>query len=265
MSAVTGWLPRVPQVAAVVLLFGLCLGSFLNVVIYRLPLGRSLWHPRSRCPRCQHSVRPWHNLPVLGWLILRGRCADCKLPIPWRYPLVELLGGLLTLVAAYAFPSPLFSLAALWFFLALLAVFFIDWDHRIIPDQISLSGAILGCLVAPWGLGLGAALAGLAAGAGALFVTGLAYEKLRGRPGMGLGDVKLAAMLGAFLGLKGVALTVILASLVGSILGIVLILRRKGTGATALPFGSFLAPAGMAAMLWGERLWGWYLGLFPLH
>jgi leader peptidase (prepilin peptidase) / N-methyltransferase len=257
------WLPRDPVVWSTVFVLGLCLGSFLNVVIHRLPRGESLTHPRSHCPRCQRTIRPWHNIPVLGWLWLRGRCADCGLPISPRYPLIELAGGGLLLVAAAAFPTPLRSLSAAWFFFSLTAVLFIDAEHRIIPDEISLGGAALGLLLAHWTVGLVPALIGALAGAGGLFLVSVIYRGLRHRDGMGMGDVKLAAMLGAFLGLPGVVLTVLLASLLGSLLGGVLVLSRRGSGATALPFGSFLAPAAALALLWGPRIWAWYGGFFP--
>jgi leader peptidase (prepilin peptidase)/N-methyltransferase len=259
------WLPREPIALSTVFVLGLCLGSFLNVVIHRLPRGESLGHPRSRCPRCGHRIRPWHNIPVLGWLLLRGRCADCGLPISPRYPLVELAGGGLLLVAATVFPTPLHSLAAAWFFLSLTAVLFIDLEHRIIPDEISLGGTALGLLLAHWTVGLVPAVTGALAGAGGLFLVSLAYRVLRHRDGMGMGDVKLAAMLGAFLGLPGVVLTVLLASLLGSILGVTLVVTRRGSGTTALPFGSFLAPAAAFVLLWGPRIWAWYAGFLPTH
>jgi leader peptidase (prepilin peptidase) / N-methyltransferase len=257
------WLPREPIALSTVFVLGLCLGSFLNVVIHRLPRGESLAHPRSRCPRCRHGIRPWHNIPVLGWLLLRGRCADCGLPISPRYPLVELAGGALLLVAATVFPTPVHSLAAAWFFLSLTAVLFIDLEHRIIPDEISLGGTALGLLLAHWTVGLVPAVIGALAGAGGLFLVSLVYRGLRHRDGMGMGDVKLAAMLGAFLGLPGVVLTVLLASLFGSILGVTLMMARRGSGTTALPFGSLLAPAAAFALLWGPRIWAWYAGFFP--
>jgi leader peptidase (prepilin peptidase) / N-methyltransferase len=263
MSPSTFWLPRESFFLIAVFALGLCLGSFLNVVIHRLPRGESLIRPRSHCPRCQRAIRPWHNLPVVGWLLLRGRCADCSLPISVRYPLVELAGGGLFLLAAVAFPTPLRSLAAALFFLSMLAVLFIDLEHRIIPDEISLGGLAAGLALAHWTIGLGPALAGALAGAGGLFLVGTIYRGLRHRDGMGMGDVKLAAMLGAFLGLRGVVLTVLLASLLGSILGVSLVLSRRGNGVTALPFGSFLAPAAAFALLWGPRIWAWYAGFFP--
>lgn len=259
----SSWLPLEPGSVAIVLALGLCLGSFLNVVIARLPRGMSLLRPGLRCPECGHPIRPWHNVPLLGWLILRGRCADCRKRIPLRYPLVELGGGALVFAAVYLCSSPLRSLAALWLLLALLAVLLIDWEHRIIPDEISLGGTALGLLLSPWTIGWKSALAGAAAGALGLFLVAWLYQRLRGRAGMGMGDVKLAAMLGAFLGLSGIALTVLLASLVGSVLGLGIMAARKGTGTTALPFGSFLAPAAAITLLWGPRIWHWYAGFFP--
>lgn len=256
------WLAPTPVSVAFVFVLGLCLGSFLNVVIHRLPRGLSLAHPPSHCPACGLPVRPWHNLPLLGWILLRGRCADCGAPIPIRYPAVELLGGALTLLAVFAFPSPILSVSALWLFLSLTAVLWIDLEHRIIPDEISLGGTALGLALSHWTVGLPGALLGAAAGAGGLFLVGWLYERLRGREGMGMGDVKLAAMLGAFLGLPGIALTVLAASFFGAAVGIALVLSRRGTGATALPFGSFLAPAAMLSLLWGPRIWTWYAGFF---
>ncbi len=255
------WPPADPLTLMVVALVGLCLGSFLNVVIYRLPRGLSLLRPRSSCPRCGHAIRPWHNVPVAGWIWLRGRCHDCREPIPARYPLIELLGGGLALLAVLAFPSPWASLGAWWLLFALLAVFVIDLEHRIIPDEISLGGTALGLLLSPATLGLRSALGGVAIGAGSLYLISWIYQKRRGRSGMGLGDVKLAAMLGAFLGIQGVVLTIILASLLGSVLGIGLILFHRASRTTALPFGSFLAPAAVAAALWGPRIWAWYAGM----
>ncbi len=146
---------------------------------------------------------------------------------------------------------------------ALLAIFFTDLECRIIPNEISLGGAALGLVISPWTIGLGEAIGAAVTGAAVLYFLGWAYQKTRGRPGMGLGDVKLAAMLGAILGFPGLLLTVLLASFLGSLVGLAMILFRRGDGATALPFGSFLAPAGMVALLWGPRLWEWYLGLFP--
>ena len=257
------WLPREPFLIAVVAFLGLCLGSFLNVVVYRLPRDLSIVKPRSRCGSCLHPVRPWDNIPVLSWILLGGKCRDCKARISPRYPAIELLGGIFALIAAFGFSRPIESLAAGWMLFGLLAVFFIDLDCRIIPNEIRLGGSLLGVAFSGWPIGLWAALGAAGTGSAVLYLLGQAYQKTRGRPGMGLGDVKLAAMLGAILGFSGLLLTVLLASFLGSLVGLGLMASRKGNGATALPFGSFLAPAGMVALLWGPALWDWYMGLFP--
>lgn len=259
------WLPREPLLVLLVGFVGLCLGSFLNVVVYRLPRDLSVVKPRSRCGRCLHPVRPWDNIPVLSWILLGGKCRDCKAPISARYPMIELLGGVFALLAVFGFSRPIESFAAAWMLFALLAVFFIDLDCRIIPNEISLGGTLLGLAISPWTIGLWEALGAAATGSTVLYLLGWVYQKTRGRPGMGLGDVKLAAMLGAILGFPGLLLTVLLASFLGSIVGLGLMAARKGDSATALPFGSFLAPAGVVALLWGRWLWDWYLGLFPPH
>ncbi len=257
------WAPRDPSTLMVATLLGLCLGSFLNVVIYRLPLGQSILWPPSRCGGCGGRIRPWHNVPIVGWFVLRGRCADCRAPISARYPLVEALGALAVLASLYLAPTPLTAAVLAVFSLSLLVVFFVDLDHRIIPDEISLGGTVLGLAISFWTVGWRTALLGAVVGAGALFLVGWLYERTRGRAGMGLGDVKLAGMLGAFLGLPGVVLTVMGAAFLGSIVGGALLAARRATAASALPFGCFLAPAAVATYLYGPRVWAWYLGFFP--
>jgi len=258
-------LPPAPLTAAALAL-GLILGSFLNVVIHRLPLGLSVVRPRSRCPRCQTPIAPWDNIPVLSFLFLRGRCRHCRASISPRYPLVEILGAACVWLAACTSASPAAAALRAVLLLALLAVAWIDFDHHIIPDVISLPGIVLGLAFSPAiGVSRTDALAGAAVGAGALYLAGFSYRLLRGASGMGLGDVKLGGMLGAFLGWKGALLTIILGSFLGSLAGIGLMLARKGTGRTALPFGSFLAPAGAVVLLFGPRLWDLYLGLARVH
>jgi len=259
----TSWYPSEPFPFIVLLALGLCFGSFLNVVIYRLPLGLSLSHPRSRCGSCETPIRWYHNVPVVAWILLRGRCAYCRASIAPRYPLVELTGGGLTLLAVYSAQTPVQSVAGLWLLLSLLVVFFIDIDHRIIPDEISLGGTALGWVLSFWTFGIWNAVIASVVGALSLYLVGWLYQRARGVAGMGLGDVKLAAMLGAFLGLQGLLLTVLLASFLGSFIGVVMILARRGSGQTALPFGSFLAPAAVVVSIWGGSIWQWYLGFFP--
>lgn len=248
------WLRAVPAA-----LFGLAAGSFLNVVICRLPRGESVVRPRSRCPGCGSTLK-WHeNIPVLSYLLLGGRCRSCRCGISPRYPIVEILGGALAVVSVMEFGAGMEAVFAYAFLMALLAVTVIDWDHRIIPDSISLSFILIGIAwsflspsVTPAG-----SIAGAAAGGGGLWLIGEIYRRVRHDEGMGGGDVKLMAMIGAFLGVRMVLPVVLIASLFGSIYGIYL-MRRGGDGRTAVAFGSFLAPAAAICLLFGADILRWY-------
>ena len=251
-------------IQATAFLLGLVLGSFLNVVIARLPEGESIVSPPSRCPRCKARIRPWDNVPVLSYLLLRGRCRDCRKKIPWRYPVVELSAGLLLLVLARRIEHPVLLVPHAAFLLALLAVAWIDLDTRTIPDVLTIPGVGLGLAASLFGPpGIPAALIGAAVGGASLWLVGYAYERTTGVPGMGGGDVKLAAMMGAFLGAWGVFGAIFLASLAGSVFGMLLIARGKGSRRTAIPFGTFLAPAAMVLLLYGKSLSVWYRSLVP--
>lgn len=244
---------------------GASLGSFLNVVIYRLPRGLSLLHPPSHCPGCERRVRPWENVPVLSFVWLCGRCRGCGMRIPWRYPLVEVAGCVLTLLAFAHGGTALAALLYMVFVLALLAVVFIDYDHRIIPDSITLPGTLLGlgwALVGP--LSIWDSLLGVLAGGGGLFAVAYGYQLVTGREGLGMGDVKLMAMVGAFLGWQGALGTILCGSFVGTLVGVGLMLGGRGNRQTALPFGTFLAPAAWIVLFAGNILWDTYLRLFPL-
>jgi leader peptidase (prepilin peptidase) / N-methyltransferase len=255
----TGSMPLASS-AAVAGLLGLVIGSFLNVVAYRLPRGESLSHPRSRCPGCGTTVRAYDNIPVLSWLLLRGRCRSCGTPISPRYPLVE--AGTAVLAAAVVLVHGFDEDAVLPLVLVLLLVpiALIDLDRRIIPNIITGPGAVvavaLGLLLDP-GYVPEQLIAGAAAG-GFLLVALLAYPA-----GMGMGDVKLAGMMGLFLGREvGVALLVGL--LAGTLVGVA-IMARKGTKEgrkTAIPFGPFLALGGATAALVGAPIVDWYLATF---
>ena len=252
------WITDIPA-----FVFGLMVGSFLNVVIYRLPLGKSVVKPRSFCPGCGKTISWYENIPVLSYLILRGKCRGCGISISPRYPVIELLGGLLAVLALHLHGDWVNAGFAYAFLMALLAITMIDWDHRVIPDQISLSfiaGGLIWSLFNP-GLSLISSAAGALAGGGSLWLVGTLYRKMRKVDGMGGGDVKLMAMIGAFLGIGLVLPVIVIASLLGSIYGISL-MRKGGNGQTAVAFGSFLAPAAAFCMVFGSVLLAWYFGRF---
>jgi len=245
--------------AVMAFVLGTILGSFLNVVIYRLPSGLSIVRPGSRCPHCHTPIRPRDNIPLLSVLILRGRCRTCRAPISWRYPLVEAAsGGLLAAIWIRFAPSaawvPLVATAL--FSLMLVAVFFIDLDHQIVPNAITYPGLVAGLLFAiPQGRLVPSLL--VAAGAGAVFL----MIALVSGGGMGGGDIKLAAMMGAFLGWPLTAVALLLAFLTGATVGVLLIALKRRSRKDPIPFGPSLAAGGVIAVFAGERLLRWYLGI----
>jgi leader peptidase (prepilin peptidase)/N-methyltransferase len=264
--------PIEPFATAFVFAVGLVLGSFLNVCIHRLPLGESVVSPRSRCPRCGAAVRAWQNVPIVSWLLLRARCATCRAPISWRYPAVEALTGLMVVALWRGLgPSFAFGIAAV-FSLMMIVLFFTDYDHQLLPDLVTLPGFFLGLAIAWYNPFLGdpgwprivAAVSGAALGSGILWGIGALYTRVRGVEAMGFGDVKMMALVGAFTGPAGVAMTLFAASVVGAATGLALIPLKGKTLQNALPFGCFLAPAALAALLWGRRAVGAYLGLLHL-
>ena len=250
-------------------LVGLVVGSFLNVCIHRLPLGQSVVRPRSRCPDCGEGIRWYQNVPVVSWLALRGRCANCAKRIALRYPFVELLSGAVVLGAwsLYGF-APAFPISAV-FALAMIVLFFTDYDHQLLPDAITLTGLVAGLAVAwfnPFLHGEGwesvwSAVSGAGLGAGLLWGFGAAYEKIRGVEAMGLGDVKMMAMVGAFAGPVGVLFTIFGASVVGAFFGLAMIPLRGRSLQDTLPFGCFLAPAALLALFFARQVAEFYLGL----
>lgn len=261
--------PLEPWASVLATVVGLVVGSFLNVCIHRMPAGESVVRPRSRCPKCGAPIVWWQNVPVASWVILRGRCASCRAPISWRYPAVEALTGALTLgLFRLLGPSPSFAISAVFAWM-LVVLFFTDWDHQILPDDVTLTGFGIG-LAAAWlnpALGpdgpgrLWAALSGAALGAGVLWAIGALWKRLRGVEAMGLGDVKMMAMVGAFTGPTGALFTLFAASVVGALVGLALVPLRGRTMRDVLPFGCFLAPAALAALLWSRRAVDAYLGL----
>lgn len=247
-----------------VFVFGLLIGSFLNVCIARLPEGESIVTPGSRCPSCRTAIRWFDNIPVLSYLMLGGRCRQCRTRISVRYPFVELATALLFAVQAWWQPYDPILLAHHLLFTALLVVLFgTDYDVQRLPDVITLPGIVigiaLGSLTQP---GVAAAIAGAALGAAVLLFVRWGWKRLTGVDGMGLGDVKMLAMIGAFLGWKQVGVVLFLATLTGAILGITLAASGRRSLQTRLPFGTFLAAAAYIASLWGDALLAWYLSLY---
>ena len=237
---------------------GLAFGSFLNVVAYRLPRGESLSRPRSRCPSCGTPVRPLDNVPVLSWLALRGRCRTCRTGISVRYPLIEALTAALCAAVVLASGPEPETLLGLAFVLILVPVAFIDLDHRIIPNKLTGLGAVVAvallAVIDPGALPEHL-LAGAAAG-GFLLAAALAKPG-----GMGMGDVKLAAVMGLFLG-RAVAPALFAALILGSVVGAAVMARRGMRRGTTIPFGPWLALGGVAGLLAGEAVVDWYLAAF---
>jgi leader peptidase (prepilin peptidase)/N-methyltransferase len=246
---------------AAVVVFGLVLGSFLNVVIARLPERRSLWAPRSACPGCGAAIAWYDNVPLLSFALLRGRCRACAMPIPWRYPLVEAATGAAFGLAWIEFGPSLELVVAAALLAALIATTAIDLRHQIIPDAITLPGILAGILanVATRHLSWTEVALGIALGGGVFFAIIVASGG-----GMGAGDMKLGAMLGAFLGWKIVLFGLMVAVVVGGAWALALIALGLRGRKDAIPFGPFLALGGAAALFWGEGVVQWYVAGFQL-
>jgi leader peptidase (prepilin peptidase)/N-methyltransferase len=246
-----------------IVFLGCCVGSFLNVCIYRLPLDFSIVSPRSFCPHCQAPIRAYDNIPLVSYLLLGGKCRNCGAGISWRYPLVEAFTGGVALALFLKFGlSPSFF-AYFVLSAALIVISFIDLQHRIIPDLISLPGIVVGFLLALFGplATVKDSLIGILAGGGSLYLVAFVYEALTKREGMGGGDVKLLAMIGAWLGWKAILFTLFFASLSGTFIGGGLMLLKGEGRLYAIPFGPFLAFSGLAYVFLGPELLAWYLSL----
>jgi leader peptidase (prepilin peptidase)/N-methyltransferase len=245
---------------------GLCVGSFLNVCIYRLPAGRSIVRPASACGKCGTAIRWYDNLPVISYMVLRGRCRACGAGFSPRYPLVELLTGLCALAVWMQFGAHPQTLIYFLFIAALLVITFIDIDHRIIPDIISLPGIPIGFILCALQLmpplRWHDSLLGILCGGGSLFVIAWSYQLITGKEGMGGGDIKLLAMLGAFIGWKGVLFTIMASSFIGTIVGLAVMLRTRQGMKLAVPFGPFLAMGAVLYLFFGPQLISWYLNGF---
>ena len=251
--------------AVVVGLFGLVAGSFLNVVIHRLPRGESVAFPGSHCPACGAPIRPYDNVPVLSWLFLRGRCRVCRAPISVRYPVVELTNALLWVAVFLRTPGWADFASGAFLCSACLALLAIDAEFRILPDRITLTGIVVGLALSFFSRVRSpvSSFAGAAIGAGGLWLVAFLYEKWKKVEGMGFGDVKMLGMIGAFLGPAGVIVTVLLSSVAGSLVGLLLIAAKRGDRKMRLPFGVFLALGAIAAFFFGDDLMGRYRALWP--
>jgi leader peptidase (prepilin peptidase) / N-methyltransferase len=244
--------------------FGLMLGSFLNVCISRLPAGESIVFPASRCPKCRTPIRWYDNVPVVSYVLLGGRCRACRSPISVRYPLIELVTAAAFVVQALAFADAPSLLANRLVFTALLvALFGTDLETQRLPNVLTIPGAVAGVVWSLWlPPGLASSLIGLALGAGILLAIRWAWHRATGVEAMGLGDVKMLAMTGAFLGWKQVWVVLFLASIAGAVVGIGLAASKRGSMQSRLPFGTFLALASFVSSLWGARLLGAYLSWY---
>ena len=242
-------------------LFGLALGSFLNVCIYRIPLRKSIVRPPSSCPQCGRQIRFYDNIPVLSYILLLGRCRHCRHPISPQYPVVEAATGLLSLalfVKVGASPEFVFLLL---FGASLIAIAFIDLQHKIIPDVLSIPGMIVGFIYSllPFSsMTWMDSMIGIVGGGGFLLLVGLAFEKMTGREGMGMGDVKMLAMIGAWTGWRALLFIILLSSLAGSLIGgALLFLSRQGVR-TRIPFGPFLALGTLIYLFFGHEIVWWF-------
>ncbi len=264
------------------ILFGLIIGSFLNVCIYRMPRDLSVVSPRSFCPGCEKMISWYDNIPLLSFVLLRGKCRHCQSKIPLRYPVVELLTAIAFAVVLNRYGVSLVSLKTCIFSALLIGLVFSDFEELILPDEFTLGGTVIGLLLS-WlvpmeGLisrlllpshlsdrwfSVGEAAFGAVLCSGTLWLVGELYYRIRKREGLGLGDVKMVAMIGAFLGLQGSLLTLILGSVAGSVIGLLFILiKRKDFASYELPFGSFLGVGALIVGVFGPALLGWpHLGV----
>ncbi len=274
---------------AIVFIWGAVIGSFLNVVIHRVPNELSLL-PSSKCPKCDNGIKPYHNIPIFGWLMLGGKCVVCKNPIAWRYPAVELVTGLVFVLTFSQIGLSAFLPVALVFVATMIALLFIDAEHMILPNvityplfvaalavriiyPIAIEGARFSDMnFAPvnylvgypeWAVSLAGALLGALAGGGSLWLVGAIWKALRGVEAMGLGDVKMLLGVGALLGWRLTLLTIFLGAFSGALVGVVMIMKSKDRDLqTQLPFGIFLGIGSIVALLFGERMISWYVSNF---
>ncbi len=235
-------------------IFGAAIGSFLNVCIFRLPGKESLIKPLSRCPHCQHPIRFYDNIPLVSFILLKGKCRDCQGNISWRYPLVELITASLCLLLFLKFGMSLQFLAVFIFTAVLIVIAFIDLDHKIILDIFTLPGIPVFLLAGIFIMKISwlEALIGVLVGGGVLFAIAFLYEKITKREGMGGGDIKLLAMIGGFFGWKSLIFILLFSSFAGALVGITMMIIKKQDLKYAVPFGPFLAAAAVAYIFFGS-------------
>mgnify|MGYP001248638426 CR=1 FL=1 len=253
----------------VTLVFGLCIGSFLNVCIYRVPLDLSIVRPGSFCPACRKPIAGYDNIPVLSYLILRGKCRHCRAKISARYPLIEMLTAMLFVAAWNRYGLQPVTLIYCIAISGLIVATFVDFDHMIIPDSVSLGGMLFGLAASAWlphlhGVesvwpSLMKSLLGLAAGSGILWLVAIIGRWAFKKDAMGFGDVKLLGAIGALLGVPGVIYTILISSLVGTVIGLLLIVVGGHQWRSKLPYGPYLAIAAVSWILGGDVLWEWYV------
>ena len=248
---------------AVAAAFGAVIGSFLNVCIYRIPKGRSIVWPGSACGSCGHMLAWYENIPVISYLVLRARCRACRAPISIRYPFVELLTAVMFAGAFWFYGPTVLLISRLLFGCALIVLFAIDLEYQLLPNVITLPGIVIGFafsfLTPP---GWVASLIGIGVGGGVLWAVAEGYYLLRHEEGLGMGDVKMLAMIGAFVGWKLTLVALMMASFAGSIVGVLFIISRRGGLKYALPFGTFLALGAALAATVGPGVLNWYLGFY---
>ncbi len=287
-EALTG----LPEFIAYIFVFvlGAAIGSFLNVVIYRVPNGLSIVLPNSACPNCKNPIKPYDNIPILGWLMLGGKCRSCKEPIAWRYPAVELLTAIMFCLVYWQIGFSPYLSVALAFSAAMIALIFIDAEHMILPNVITYPMFVIALIVRivfpfvfagnyfsdttygpisslhgypSWVVSLAGALFGALIGGGSLWAVGALWKLLRGVDAMGLGDVKLLLGIGALLGWRLTLLTIFVGAFTGAIAGAaILVIRKDKDMQSQIPFGIFLGIGSFVAMLFGERLIAWYMSQF---
>jgi leader peptidase (prepilin peptidase)/N-methyltransferase len=257
-----------PFLLALIFLFAIAFGSFINVLIYRLPRKISLVSPGSHCPKCNNPIKYYDNIPILSFILLRGKCRNCGARISFRYPLVELLSGVLVVLSFYHFGLTITGVEAAFLSLIFIPVFFIDLDFRIIPDFFTLPGIVIGLAMSflPGAfIGWKESVIGLIVGGGVFFLVGLVGEFAFKKEAMGFGDVKFAAMLGAFLGWKILLLVLITGSFLGSVVGVAIIILSKSKNKSSyVPFGPFLVAAAFISIYFGNDIINAYLN-FVLH